>query len=108
MKIVEKHAKMLFVVLSRVPFILHFSCCSLAIVSVHTPVSANIDTLTGAVATVSVYRDMFALSGDNVDQKTVSVLLQRKKIPGLTLTYFTARSNEVTYTFEWEKLYQII
>ena len=24
--------------------------------------------------------------------------------PGLTLTYFTARSNWVTCTFEWEKL----
>ena len=24
--------------------------------------------------------------------------------PGLTLTYFTARSNWVTYTFEWGKL----
>ena len=26
--------------------------------------------------------------------------------PGLTLTYFTARSNWVTCTFEWEKLLQ--
>ena len=26
--------------------------------------------------------------------------------PGLTLTYFMARSNWVTYTFEWEKLLQ--
>ena len=26
--------------------------------------------------------------------------------PGLTLTYFTARSNWVTYTFEWGKLLQ--
>ena len=26
--------------------------------------------------------------------------------PGLTLTYFTARSNWVTFTFEWEKLLQ--
>ena len=26
--------------------------------------------------------------------------------PGLTLTYFTARSNLVTYTFEWGKLLQ--
>ena len=26
--------------------------------------------------------------------------------PGLTFTYFTARSNWVTYTFEWEKLLQ--
>ena len=26
--------------------------------------------------------------------------------PGLTLTYFTARSNWVTFTFEWGKLLQ--
>ena len=26
--------------------------------------------------------------------------------PGLTLTYFTVRSNKVTYTFEWGKLSQ--
>ena len=26
--------------------------------------------------------------------------------PGLTLTYFTARSNWVAYTFEWGKLLQ--
>ena len=26
--------------------------------------------------------------------------------PGLTLTYFTARSNWVAYTFEWGKLFQ--
>ena len=26
--------------------------------------------------------------------------------PGFTLTYFTARSNWVTYTFEWGKLLQ--
>ena len=26
--------------------------------------------------------------------------------PGLTLTYFTARSNWVTYRFEWGKLLQ--
>ena len=26
--------------------------------------------------------------------------------PGLTLTYFTARSNLVAYTFEWEKVSQ--
>ena len=26
--------------------------------------------------------------------------------PGLTLTYFTAWSNWVTFTFEWEKLLQ--
>ena len=26
--------------------------------------------------------------------------------PGLTLTYFTARSNWVDYTFEWGKLIQ--
>ena len=26
--------------------------------------------------------------------------------PGLTLTYFMARSNLVTYAFEWEKLLQ--
>ena len=26
--------------------------------------------------------------------------------PGLTLTYFTARSNWFTYTFEWGKLLQ--
>ena len=26
--------------------------------------------------------------------------------PGLTLTYFTARSNRVAYMFEWRKLLQ--
>ena len=26
--------------------------------------------------------------------------------PGLTLTYFTARSNLIAYRFEWEKLLQ--
>ena len=26
--------------------------------------------------------------------------------PGLTMTYFTARSNWVAYTFEWGKLFQ--
>ena len=26
--------------------------------------------------------------------------------PGVTLTYFTARSNKVAYAFEWEKLVQ--
>ena len=26
--------------------------------------------------------------------------------PGLTLTYFTTKSNRVTYTFEWGKLLQ--
>ena len=28
--------------------------------------------------------------------------------PGLTLAYFTARSNWVTYTFEWGKLLKVI
>ena len=27
--------------------------------------------------------------------------------PGMTLTYFMARSNWVAYTFEWDKLLQI-
>ena len=31
-----------------------------------------------------------------------------KDDPGLTMTYFTAKSNKIAYEFEWENCYNVI